>query len=341
MKYTLNIDWLSLWCDFKFYAPTNLFKVVRLPYSTRQFKVVEEWFLDNELYCTVQTVPCSSVLKSTDGLIKLANRQLYVTGVFSDTLARLSRVGVSIRHISRLDICADFNEFLTHSNPECFIRDFLSGTILHSGRTKFTVSGEHDKCNTYSYLRIGQKSSSVHSYLYNKTKEMTEVKYKHYIADTWKENGLNTKNNVWRLEFTLDSQSTKFVDKDTGEISRIEITHLYDRIFLQNLFHSLLYDYFRFKVNDGLKNKSRMKDLILFPAEPSTLKVMRMPASSDAGRSDKILVRQLYQFELERRRLSSEEIIASRMLSAVLMKSEFLSEYVQKHANEWDNAHPK
>lgn len=340
-EYIINIDWLSLWCDFSTYEPTQLFTVKKLPYSTRQFSIIEEWYLYNELFATIQRVPNSSILKATDGVIKIANRHLYQSEILPTINYRLDTQGIKVKHISRLDICADFNSFNDYDDPERFIKSFLMGSILHSGKTKFTTSGEHNRSNSFSYLRIGQKSSSVHSYLYNKTKEMKEVKFKHYIYDEWKVNGLDVSKNVWRLEFTLDSQSTKFLDKKTGEYKRLELSDLYSKQMKEQLFSTLLYDYFRFKVNNGTKNKSRMMDCDLLSGVPTDLKVMRIASSNDAGRSDKILVKQLYNFERERRQLSREEIEASKLLQAVMMRSEYLRDYVQKNAPSWEETHYK
>lgn len=341
MKAILNIDWLSVYCDFSNYKEINLITYNTLSYQSRQFKLLEEWIIDDELFASVQRVPSSSILGEHDGIIKLSNRFLYQKNSIGRLQELCRRQGIEIKHITRLDICADFNTFYNNYEPEQLIKDFLGGKVLHSGRCKFTVSGRHEHQNTFEYLRIGKKTSDVHAYLYNKTKEMEDVKYKHYISEDWKRGGLDINKNVWRLEFSLNSTATKVVDTSTGELKRISLDDLKDMSYLQNLYSSLSYQYFRFKINDGQKNKSRMEDIILIKQTKGTLKTIRLHQSADITRSEKVLVKQLYQYESERRNLSREEVEASKMLLSNMLKSEHLREYVIKKSHHWDVKYKK
>lgn len=341
MEAVLNIDWLSVYCDFSNYKEIDLITYNTLSYQSRQFKLLEEWIIDNELFASVQRVPSSSILDKHDGIIKISNRFLYQKNSIGRLQELCRRQGITIKHITRLDICTDFNTFHNNYQPEQLIKDFLNGVILHSGKCKFTVSGRHEHKNTFEYLRIGQKTSDVHAYLYNKTKEMNDVKFKHYIFDDWKRGGLDTKKNVWRLEFSLNSTATKLVDTSTGEMQRISLDDIKDLSYLQNLYSSLCYQYFRFKVNDGQKNKSRMKDIVLIKQTEGTLKRIRLHDSADITRSEKVLVKQLYQYESERRHLSREEVEASKILLSNMLKSEHLREYVLKKSYNWQPKYNK
>lgn len=336
MLHVVSIDWLSLYCDFSDYQIREDYSVNLMPYSTRQFKVIEEIIKDKEAIATIQRVPVSSVIKENTGIVKFNNRILYQKNAIEFIKEFLRRFRVKVLNISRIDICADFNEFQEYFNPHNFILDFVSGVILKNGRCDFTLSGEHAYDNVFNYFRVGKKTSDVVVYLYNKSKEMRDVKFKHYIHDKWVKNGLDVKKDVWRLEVSISGRGREFIDKDTGEIREITLESIYRPEGVAELFHTFINHYFNFKYNNNTKNKSRMMDVKLFDVSASAILTTPLPKFKDTTKADKVLCKTLYQYEKARREVTPEEREASFMLLAGLMADPVLKEYVQEKSEFWD-----
>lgn len=336
MLHVISIDWLSLYCDFSDYQSRDDYSVNLMPYSTRQFKVIEEIIKDKEAICTIQRVPVSSVIKEDTGIIKFNNRILYQKNVIEFIKEFCRRFKIKVLNISRIDICADFNMFQDFVNPHDFIKYFVSGAILKNGRCDFTLSGEHANSNVYNYFRVGKKTSDVIVYMYNKSKEMRDVKFKHYIYDKWVKNGLDVKRDVWRLEVSINGRGRQFIDKDTGEIKEIDLNSIYRPEGVVEIFHTFINHYFNFKWNNNTKNKSRMKDVILFNVSASRILTTPLPKFKDTMKADKVMCKALYQYEKARREVTPEEREASMQLLAGLIADPVLKEYVQEKSQFWD-----
>lgn len=336
MLHVISIDWLSLYCDFSEYEVRNDYDVNVMPYSTRQFKIIEEVIKDKEVVCTIQRVPVSSVIKENTGIVKFNNRILYQKNAIEYVKEFCRRHRIKVLNISRIDICADFNSFQDYVNPHVFILDFVSGVILKNGRCDFTLSGEHAYYNAYNYFRVGKKTSDVTVYMYNKTKEMKDVKFKHYIHKKWVKNGLDVKKDVWRLEVSISGRGREFIDKDTGEIREITLDSIYSPDGVVELYHIFINHYFNFKWNDYKKNKSRMRDVELFNVNASAILTTPLPKFKDTMKADKVLCKTLYQYEKARREVTPEEREASFALLAGLISDPILKQYVEEKSYFWN-----
>lgn len=336
MLHVISIDWLSLYCDFSEYQSREDYVISIMPYSTRQFKVIEEVIKDKEVIATIQRVSVSSVIKENTGIVKFNNRILYQKNAIEYVKEFLRRFKIKVLNVSRIDICADFNSFQTYVNPHDFIIDFIVGDILKNGRCEFSLAGDHNRFNYYNYFRVGKKTSDVVVYMYNKSKEMRDVKFKHYIYKKWVKNGLDVKKDVWRLEVSISGRGREYIDKDTGEIRDITLDSIYRAEGVAELFHMFINHYFKFKVNNGTKNKTNMKDINLFNVNASAILTTPLPKYKDTTKADKVLCKTLYQYEKARREITPEEREASYKLLAGLMADPVLKEYVQEKSEFWD-----
>lgn len=336
MLHVISIDWLSLYCDFSDYQIREDYSVNLMPYSTRQFKVIEEVIKDKEAIATIQRVPVSSVIKESTGIVKFNNRILYQKNAIEFVKEFLRRFRVKVLNISRIDICADFNEFQTYVNPHDFILDFVSGKILKNGRCDFTLSGEHAFSNIYNYFRVGKKTSDVVVYMYNKSKEMRDVKFKHYIYEKWIKNKLDVNRDIWRLEVSISGRGREFICKETGEIQEITLDSIYRPEGVAELFHKYRNHYFKFKENNGTRNKTNMQNVNLFNVYSSAILTTPLPKFKDTMKADKVMCKALYQYEKARREVTPEEREASMQLLAGLINDPVLKEYVQEKSQFWD-----
>lgn len=305
---TPQVDWLTLRISYLDkvlnLAPQYGYKV--MPYTTRVFKrVIEITDLElNEVIATITDQPLSSALPSDLILIKFHNKLLYTADLYSYVKNFCEENRIWINAVSRLDIAVDFTSFANSLHPEIFLKRWLSQRYIKKGWCKAKPRGTFKEYNTYEfdanltcgksitydYMRWGTANNGLKYYLYNKTKELQQVKEKPYIRKRWEMFlGEKPERDVWRLEFSIVSNDLRFievekteeiknavkvyqerqvVDTDTGEITTAievnvkSIEVLQDQLLIK-VFSSLVNKYMVFYVNHK-NRKTRNKPLTLF-----------------------------------------------------------------------------
>jgi len=303
MKYSLSIDWLSFWCQVPIYNSWSPFQFEVKPYGTSVFATVADLVLDNEVCFTIAFDPRSKIFNENTMQVKVNNRRLY-TGQWLRDWALLQKV-VRFHEIkiSRLDIAADFNTFKNGLTPKKLINNFLTCDFIKTGRGKFYVIGEQKKYIDAQYLRFGKGDSDVSAYLYNKTKELEQVKDKPYIRAAWASAGLDTSRDIWRLEFSLKSQALKIYQTNTSEPIDVTSDLITNRKFLLDLYLSMQSKYFSFQLKENQKNKSRWKRVELFGDSFEVYDIIRCPEYSDSSVRNKIFLKNLMLLDKEMRTL--------------------------------------
>lgn len=303
MKYTLSVDWLSFWCEVQVFDKWSPFDIEFKPFGTSIFNSVADLVLDNEVCFTIAFNPRSKLFHEQTMQIKVSNRRLY-TGQWLRDWALLQKVvRIHSFKISRLDIAADFNSFKNGLTAKKLINNFLTCNFIKTGRGKFYVIGEQKKYIDAQYLRFGKGDSDVSAYLYNKTKELDQVRDKPYIRASWDSANLDTTKDVWRLEFSLKSQALKLYQKNTGEALDVTTDLITNRQFLLDLFLSMQSKYFSFQLKENQKNKSRWKRVVLFGDDFEVYDIVRCPESSDSSLKNKIFLKNLTLLDKEMRTL--------------------------------------
>jgi len=304
LKTSISVDWLQLNCRgcinrIFFYK----FKKLRL--STRVFAQVEEVYQNDKLICSIASRPTSPILPPDTFIIKFENAFLYESNIFESSSKFVRSIGLEIIGITRIDLAIDFNYFYNGLKPNNLIGKFMNNELLKWGNSKYKLIGSQFKNHRFSYLRFGANTSVASAYLYNKSLEMREVKTKQHIIEKWKTTGLDLDIDVWRLEFSFKSNQLKILKKNTGEIENVKFASLKNDRILKDLYFSALSSYFRFKINDGKQNKSRMKDFILFDGIDYDSKLITLTNSIDSNRSDRIFIKKMesYNNELRQSRL--------------------------------------
>lgn len=340
MKYCINIDWLQVYChDYnalpldKLYNGKSEYEFILQDYSSRHFKQI--WKVldcDGDEYATIQRHPCSGILSRDAAIIQLTNRELYRSLFAAHFLMFLKEHNFTYKSISRLDVCLDSNTLHGKRPYASFIRGVMNSRYLKNNQAKVKWSfssmadvGRPMACNSCSF---GSRTSSVSAKMYNKSLELREVKNKPYIVENWRYNGLNTDEDVWRIEFTIKSEAATAIKTETGEIFRLNLNLLEFQNQVEDIFFSYAKKYFDFKINDGTKNKSRMTSLQLFPTERlTTMRPMRITESKDANRADRIFLKKLHSLldDLNNIDTQTEEAIWKISDAFVLCKS--LSEW--------------
>jgi hypothetical protein len=292
-----------------------------------------------EEFATIQEEPSSNILPKEAMIVKFSNRELYGQNLRGLVDAFLLDNNIKFKSITRLDLAIDFQKFATGDHPEKFIRKFMSCDYLKNGRGKYCIFGEQKQIHTFDYLRFGTKQSELNVYMYNKTKELEQVKDKPYIRKLWKEFGMIENKSVWRLEFSMKGKSCNFVDLDTGENFRLDLSILDDNDLRKRVFSALLKQYFEFKKNDGTRNKTRMQTIVLFENFDVVLKPLYLPKEPCSSKADKVFIKKLYQLDQELREVPQEySDIAHRLMTEFAIKTN-LVEFTQRKSIEWNRTH--
>lgn len=322
------IDWLSISGKSRGIA-VNKLKVVKLEYGTSVFKCIEELYYNSDRVATVASNPYSSVIDPDLFQVKFDNWLLYHTEFINLFGLIIKEVRLYDYKISRIDLCKDLNRFYRGLKPSKLIAGFMSAKYIKIGKSKYSVWGEVDRTLTYDYLSFGRKSSPVNSYLYNKSQEMKQVKYKPHIVNKWKEYGLTSGEDVYRLEISIKKPVISLVNKDTGENFVFDINRIFIQEELEQLFVYMCRKYFRFKINSGNKNITREKPVILFKVEEYDSMVWEPVAPVETNRADKIFIKKLDALYSELRLNDVQLFNKIHDIRDIFAKKKNLTEFMQ------------
>lgn len=314
-NYAVSCDWLQVYCenlnsecsDLRSLSSTS-YTFQRADCSSRQFKDIYNVYNNQgDHYAVIQCSPFSSILDAKGSIIKLCNRELYKRDFTNTFISFLSSHGFRYKSISRIDVSFDCNTFCQGMKPRRLINGIMNGKILKNNQGKASLTFDTHKVGVWQGIHFGSGSSAVSSVMYNKTKELQEVKDKPYIRELWALNGIDDTKEVWRIEIRIKADATHVVKLDTGELFRLSPDILETQTQIESIFFTYAKQYFSFKVNNGTKNKSRMKDVPLFDRlDEITEKPIRVTLSSDATRSDRIFLKKLNRIKTELRDVSDD-----------------------------------
>lgn len=208
------------------------------------------------------------------------------------------------------------------------IQSVINERIKRSDDSRCTVRGSVSNIRDINYIAFGSRSSSVCSYMYNKTKELREVKEKPYIRQLWKENGIDDNRDVWRVEISIKSDAKTLLKTETGEIFTLSTDMLKLQADIESLFYIYAAKYFDFRINDLTKNKSRMKPVPIFERMPTiTTRPIRLTLRQDSTKSDKIFLRKLVNIEVEIPHPTEQFIDALRIVQCEFVFAKNLAHY--------------
>lgn len=310
MIYVLSVDWLSVFCiyagiDGDVWTPqeNELFSYKREAFGTRVFSVFHRVRLANseggqDEFAEVQSIPYSSILPPYAIIIRFVNRVLYMHNFWDlvEQFCTLNRI--EIRGISRIDLCADFNQFATIS-PVDLISGFAAKKYRHIGRGIGSLAFDHRVKNgqygvNYTGLTFGTHASDAHCYLYNKSFELLTQGDKPWIKERWKRVGLDIRE-VWRLEVSIKSAALKFKDKTTKQVIEVDKAMITVDAGLDKIYHTFVRKLFSFIVNKPvIKNITREPRLVLFEDKPAFDRGAISNISS-GGRMERIIIKALWQ----------------------------------------------
>lgn len=331
-KYCISVDWLQVCCysnNLAFLLNNDYYnKVDSLPYwlelqplETRNFarfirvhtKIGNDW-----RYCAdVLAVPRSSMLNSNIVLVKIHNRFLYCQKYINLLYDICATFKLSIKGLTRLDLCYDCNSFHGGLKPHKFIKEFVTAEfdspryIYKVGAKQFRVYGGKSvsSATKFSGIEFGSGKSSKRCYIYDKTRELEEVKDKPWIRQYWQQNGLisDSKTHVYRAEISIKCDGMDLLNMSTGELFKLSPEYLKSQPAIEKLFHFYAARMFRFH-RKGKHTRVRDYDRIeLFENSPIiTCKPRKVCVNADTGRTEKICVSTLGKLSCQYSDLSQE-----------------------------------
>lgn len=343
------LDWLQLYCRTKYQKHLDLgtyespqadmygeHRTYELRGATEFIHGYHEqadvWWKEYKV-ATIAWHPTGARKHLDAAAIKMANHTLYTTQwhfILHDILKTLQWTAVNI---TRADFACDLNYFVRGLYPETFIRKYMrrtSDTYIRKGSNKWCSVGVKDMhTNTYDYIRWGSRQSGVSVYLYNKSKELKEQKYKPWIAELWKRGGLDV-SKVWRVEISVNSSGRGLKSAFSQLVHSLFVDDISTQQSLQAIFQTYARDYFCFlwKPKNGAKYKKDLKPVELLPLEDALPnRPCTLYRSASSSRMEKYVYRNLEQLHSEIERSDD------RYLSWLKYPLENVMEYYERKSN--------
>lgn len=288
------------------------------------YNVVES---TGELLGNISMDPYSSKIPASSVIFKAENCVLYQPDYIERIFHFIAATGLRYRGITRLDIAYDSNELYGGLKHETLIKKYRNNEYLKIGANEYYMhckAGYHlsvdkkgkkkltDKAPTkkakqdgseaedakpiqnlgehkVNSVTWGSRSSDVQVQLYDKSKELREVKMKHYIVDRWKDAGLDTDRPVYRIEIRIVNEGKSIKNLKTGERFSLSMNDLVTQELLEQLFHDYTRKVFRFYHRRDITHIQRMKEVKIFCLTNQTLvRPMRHTKRKDYTRMHKI-----------------------------------------------------
>lgn len=322
----LSIDWLSI--NYRgIYNGSKVYTEKSLKVGSNVFKNIVELYHLGDLCFTILYNPASSAIRQDLIQIKVANKLLYHNGLLDIIQMLESDLCITFVGFSRVDLCFDFNTFNNKYDPKEFILHVASNKVIKKGKCKYDFRAINESFITYEYFRIGSSNSQISCYLYNKTKEMSDVKDKPYIREKWLLNDININLPVWRLEFTIKGDQWTMINMCTGEDIQHSISMIL-RADIQQLIFSHLYErIFKFYKNNRKLRKDRNQPLNLLTLPEGSFSLKNWSQFLDNTRSDKIFINKLLNTWDKLREMKKDEAINYYTLAEDTAKRHDLYEY--------------
>ena len=307
------LDWLQF--NFKgAFLKSSFFDCAKLDYSTRTFKNIYEISQGKWRKATIVNEPLSMIIPPETNLIKLDNRELY----WKYPIKRIMEIGakhnLNYHCASRIDIAIDFNTFFNNRQPAQFICDFMQNKFIKKGHNSFNCMGKQENKFIFHYLKFSKANSNIQAYLYNKSKELREVKKKNYIIEHWEKNGIDITKDVWRLEFAIHNPKFNLTDKQTGDVQQFNPMMLDNENYLKIVSKILINKYWDFRVHNGTQVISRMPKLKLFENVTDRYILNYSSETPDTTKSDRQFLNKLKDLNNECRALANSEAYSTNII---------------------------
>lgn len=299
----ISIDWLTVNClknlDYNLVRQAT-FNIIDTKKNSRFFTKIETvYYQDNEFATILHTPPPKSILNPNLIQIKLNNKYLYDRENIDILKKFISKFNLTFKDFSRIDIAIDHIQFDTGLRPEQFIKLYSDNKITKIGAKSFKITGYNNHQEHTTGISFGKRSSDVFIQYYNKSIEIRDISNKTYIQKCWNSYGLDTTQDVYRLEFALKNQALSIIEKSTGELLSIDSLDKLKSDFIDKFANALIDKYFSFLHVDPTLHKSHWKPLKLYDRIKSKFILKPIEKNAESSLADKIMINRLVK-QLER-----------------------------------------
>lgn len=301
----ISMDWLALWGDIGGIQFASDIETKDTGKHTQHFAHLVEIYDrlgGSEPVAMLQYEPLTPIFGKTAALIKFSNAVLYRPDALQYANLICQNLGFVPSSINRLDICADFQHFRDGTTPEQFMEDWDENRLVRRGLGDTAkvqrqvlvgdVASKRTKVKTLTTSASwGKLRGSCATKIYNKSKEMREVKRKPWIIQRWKENGFDMNRDTWRVEFSVKGKTLKYVLAENNLKIDLTSSVLDLTVTMNQIFDALCPRYFDFRYNKGTFGISKMPRFLPFKGMLTSLVALAPCAKNESGRAQKIDIR--------------------------------------------------
>lgn len=256
---------------------------------------------NNYTIATVAWSPCDMRRRKEGCAVKMANPTLYCADWYFLLMDVLAVLEWTPHNLTRCDLAVDVNHFVGGLLPATFIRKYVckqKDSYIRHGSNKWALYGRKEmRCTVFDSIRWGSRSSGVSVYLYNKSKELREVKDKPWIRDAWKQANLSSTLDVWRVEVSITSQGLGLKSLADGMFHTLFIDDISKPEYVQEVFLTFASHYFKFfRTDPKAKRKRDLKEVQLLPRpKEQTYKPTSLYEYVNSGRTERIVSNKLFE----------------------------------------------
>lgn len=284
--FVCGLDWLQLFVHLH-KTPTNYeskeIKVEVTDFPTKQFLSRARIFLRVQgamvHFCELLFTPRTSVLPRVAGMLKVENARLYESDLMPRLSFVMSNLDIEYRSLSRVDVFYDCNKFYGGKSPRQFVQDYVGRKVLKIGINKgfinfanlgYTVANGTRKMP--AGFKIGTpvwtgvtwgSRDYVQTQIYDKSRELREVKYKPHIVDAWQAAGLDP-SCVWRCEMRIAGKGQSITLVESGDLFSLGAYEVANSARVRELFQTYADRHLRFVYKDYHAKRQQMRRVVLF-----------------------------------------------------------------------------
>lgn len=364
--YAISIDWLQLYCwnsgGFNPEYDTMTHHFADIGHGSKVFrKIYNVVDADGCLIGNISLDPYSDAINKNTVIFKAENNILYEPDAIPRIFAFLAEAGLHYKGITRIDVAYDCNEFYGGLKPQKLLDNYFNMRYLKLGNNdpwvkmsggyklkfrannsqKIKLDGDGQTVGAFraSSVTWGQRSSDIQVQVYNKSKELREVKMKHHIVDWWKQNGLETEeSDVYRVEIRITNAKT-LKNSTNGKLFKLQASDLLLQEQIENLFAAFASKYFRFYHRRDISHLERMPEVKIFcHGKKPVLKPLHVRGRKDYTRQTKItlnwLDKQIYANAKEDNVFTHSLLDVKKYLETVYQMGQYVKEKDEKLREE-------
>lgn len=289
--FAINVDWLEVFGRFTVSFEhcstwrTPTFSYQDLDFPTKQYlRAVRVYYYDGAAkveFALLRYMPRMSVVHPCQFHLKIENRFLYTPDWYRLYSVLCSELKLSDISISRLDLAYDCNRFKNGRKPHSLLSDFLSRKLLKIGVSRCvanfasmgyqiangtsSVSAAKTKISdkVINAITWGSRTGGIQHQIYDKSREMREVKLKPWIVREWERCGLDI-TCVWRCEIRIQKRGKELLLLDSYDLYSLSVDDVKNSSMLLDIFTCYAEKCFNFVISECKARKDRMTKVELF-----------------------------------------------------------------------------